>query len=107
MPESIVQTNCVVGSLLPGPGSGIAVVSGEGAGTGDCLGVTGGVITVGDDGAGSGEDEGTVSGTDGEAGAVPGDAGVQPAASNNSRPKIMPMHLIFMPSVPFMCFLAL
>ena len=53
----------------------------------------------GDDGAGSGEGEGTASGTDGEAGAGVGDAGVQPAANSNSTPRIIPMHVIFMPIV--------
>ena len=98
MPESIVQINCVSGSLLSGSSSGAGVVSGEGAGTGDCSAAAGGVITVGG-GDGSGEGEGTASGAGGEAGAVTGDVGVQLVARSNSKPKIIPMYLIFMPSV--------
>ena len=75
------------------------MVSGEGAGTGDCSGATGGVITSGDDGAGSGEGEGIASGNNGGAGAGVGDAGVQPAANSNSKPRIIPTYLIFMPTV--------
>ena len=78
-PDSTVQANCVAGSLLLGSGSG--VVPGEGAGTADGSGASG-VTTAGDDGAGSGEGEGAASGTDGEAGAMPGDAGVQPTVSS-------------------------
>lgn len=74
------------------------MVPGEGAGTGDCPGAAGGVITLGGDGAGSGEDEDTTSGTDGEAGVVPGDEDAQPAASNNSKPEIITMGLV-MPAV--------
>ena len=99
MPESIVQINCVVASLLSGFGSRAGVVSGEGAGTDDCSGATGGVITVGGDGAGSGEGEVTASGAGGEAGSWLGDAGAQPAASSNSKTRMIPMYLIFMPSV--------
>ena len=74
------------------------MVSGEGAGTGDCSGATGGVITSGDDGNGSGEGEGAVS-DNGGAGAAVGDVGAQPAANSNSKPRIIPTHLIFMPTV--------
>ena len=75
------------------------MVSREGAGTNDCSGAAGGVITVGDDGTGSVEGEGTASGVNDGVGAVPGDTGVQPAASNNSKAKITPVYLIYMPSV--------
>jgi len=76
-----------------------AVVSGEGGGTGDGSGAAGGVIRGGGDGADSGEGEGAASGTDGEAGTRLGGAGVQPAASSNSRQKIIPMYFIIVPSV--------
>lgn len=99
IPESTVQINCVLASLLCGSGSDVGVVPGEGAVTDDCSGAAGGVITVGGDGAVSEDGEGAASGVNGGVGAVPGDAGVQLATSSNSEPKIIPMYLIYMPSV--------
>jgi len=85
VPGSTAQTNCITASLLAGCGFGLVVdpgtviVSGEGAGTGDWSGATGGVITGDDDGAGSGDDKGAASGT-GAAGAGADGTVVQPVA---------------------------
>jgi len=90
IPESTVQINCVAMSLLSGFGTGVGVGLGAGVGAreegvaGDACRVGDGPITNGDCGVGSGESEGTAAGTDGVAGAVSGDAGVQPAAINNA-----------------------